>query len=301
MLLILGNTLSMSLILIKQGIALSPQIDLKNLPPLIVNRAARRSPMCVYHLREFLTNPDYRRKCEKASTPIDDLTASERDYANQQSIQTSYTHQRFLAEQQLSVRDYLKNRPSLTRNYSMPTHLDAPTRLRDNDFEQKSSTKQRSHSHSDSVASGRDLNDMAEESSRFSASQSSSVIYSTYLSTNGTNGFQESGDNVKSKAEHDQALDQDYLHPFSGEGEERGSTPPFLTPEISSEEASPSTSHYYSPLESQDNLSSDGEHIELPSTPEPTRQAEESGVGGHTDMDTTLRDSSALINNNPIY
>ena len=262
--------------------------------------------MCVYHLREFLTNPDYRRKYEKASTPIrsvDDLTASERDFVDQQSIQTSNTHQRFLAEQQLSVKDYLKNRPNLRRNHSAS---DASTRLQGNEFEQRSSTKRRSHSHSDSVASGRDLNDMAEESSRFSASQSSSVICSTYPSTNGTNGFHnqepgETGDNVKSKAEHDQALDQASLHPFSGEGEEKGSTPPFLTPEVSSEEVSPSTSHYYSPLESQDNLSSDGEHIELlPSTPEPTRQAEESGVGGHTDMDATLRDSSALVNNSAI-
>ncbi len=45
------------------------QADLKNLPPLIINRATRRSPgpaMTVYHIREFLTNPVYRSKYEKA-------------------------------------------------------------------------------------------------------------------------------------------------------------------------------------------------------------------------------------------
>ena len=263
---------------------------MKNLPPLIINRAARRSPMCVYHVREFLTNPDYRRKYEKASTPIrsdDDLTASEKDYINQQGVQTSYTHQRFLAEQQLSVTDYLKNRPSLRRNCSVPAHLDAP-RLQDNEFEQRSSTKQRSYSHSDSVTNGRALNDMGKKPSMLNTAQSSSVNYSTYPSTNGTNGFHdqelgETGDYVKSKTEHDQAPAQ--------APQEKGSTPPFITPEVSSEEVSPATSHYYSPLESQDNLSSDDEQIELPSSPEP-RQAEESGVCGHTD--------SAQVNNSVI-
>ena len=264
--------------------------------------------MAVYRIREFLTNPNYRRKVEKASSPVRsevDLTASERAYMNQQEFQTSYTQQRFLAEQQLSVRDYLKNRPSLRRNYSVPANLDVSRKFEDTKPEFEERGKRRSQSHGESFR--RDFEDLVEESSRFSASQSLSMRYST--STPQTNGFHrqemgKTGEHTNGEIAHEAAPVQTHLHPISSEGDDRGSTP-FLTPETSTDEVSTATSHYYSPLNSQDNLSSDGEQIELPSmhtvSQELIEQAEVSAMqhpsgDDPTDMDTTLKDSCAQVN-----
>lgn len=127
------------------------QTDLKKLPPLIVNRAIRRSPMCVYHVREFLTNPAYRKKHEKVRSfegSNDTFTDSDLAYVNAQSLEN-----RFLAEEQLSVYDFLSDRPNLKRNKSEPLNLDSPF---EQDRDPSRSLKYRSYTHVDWPSRSRD-------------------------------------------------------------------------------------------------------------------------------------------------
>ena len=257
------------------------QTDLKNLPPLIINRATRRSPMSVYHIREFLTNPVYRAKYEKAPpverTTTDTFTESDLAYLNEQNSRqetlqanSAQLYQRqFLADQQLSVRDFLRNRPSLRRNNSEPFNLASSY---DDDDE---SIKRRSHSH-DGESMDRDIDEYVEHvGSSFDDSQSTpKAVHHSALDppTSGLhidsslwksnerkpdllkkpNSDQTSNEsNVETKQDDDEVLSQ-YTAPKTNTSEL-----PFLTPQASEDEASLSASLYESPLNSPDNVSID--------------------------------------------
>ncbi len=237
------------------------QTDLKNLPPLIINRATRRSPMTVYHIREFLTNLVYRSKYEKVppERTTDTFTDSDLAYLNEQNVQqdnlqASSTHlyrRRFLAEEQLSVRDFLRNRPSLRRNFSEPFNLSSSC-LDSSPLKQQ--YKQRSHSQGESMAVDVEDCDSSPKAVHYCAVDSSNGLYSEDSSIEWNPKSHNTLETQNADYEVNQEITtQTNLSESTQEVAQReiGTNTPYLTPQTSEDESS----SFVSPLNSPDNLS----------------------------------------------
>lgn len=78
--------------------------------------------MSVYRIRELLTKPGKRKSGLSIEASVDTFTADDIHLVDQHSLQQEdgVSGHRFYAGEQLSVRDFLRNRPSLKRNQSVP-------------------------------------------------------------------------------------------------------------------------------------------------------------------------------------
>ncbi len=201
--------------------------------------------MTVYHIREFLTNSVYRSKYEKDARPertTDTFTESDLAYLNEQNTReenlqasmTSAYRRRFLAEEQLSVRDFLRNRPSLKRNYSEPFNLSSSTTHRN---------PPNQHYRPRSYSQGESMEMNVEDCD----SQSTPKAVQ-FLTANPTNGVSSEDSSIEWNTKSHDTSDLDHedttqtsLGEFTQEIVQREivtNTTPFLTPQSSEDESS---------------------------------------------------------------